>query len=130
MSIKFEVTTTLNVKPQKVYAAWLDSEKHSKMTGSPAKVSDVEGEAFSAWDGYINGRNITLEAGKRIIQSWRTSEFSVEEADSQIEVLFAAEGDGTKITLLHTRLPPHGTQYQQGWEESYFIPMRDFFGPA
>jgi hypothetical protein len=31
------------------------------------------------------------------------------------------------ITLRHTNLPAHGMQYKQGWLESYFEPMAEFF---
>lgn len=127
MAIEFEVSTVIAASPQKIYGAWLDSEGHSKMTGSPAKVSAAVGEEFEAWDGYIQGRNLQLEPGKRIVQSWRTVEFAESEPDSQIEVTFKRVKGGTKVTIRHTNLPPHGTQYKQGWVDSYFQPMKEYF---
>ena len=128
MSSDFEVTCVIAKTPQLLYKAWLDSDQHSKMTGSPAKVSDELGGAFQAWDGYLWGENLELEAGKRIVQSWRTSQFDDSEEDSQIEVLFEAnEQGGTLITLGHTKLPAHGAQYERGWQESYFDPMKAYF---
>ncbi|MFQ5945068.1 MAG: SRPBCC domain-containing protein, partial [Anaerolineae bacterium] len=85
------------------------------------------GAEFEAWDGYIQGRNLRLEPGKRIVQSWRTVEFEASEADSQIEVTFEAGEAGTKVTIRHTSLPPHGGQYEQGWVDSYFEPMKSYF---
>ena len=130
MAIEFEVSALIPASPEVVYEAWLDSEGHTKMTGGEAKVSSEVGGEFEAWDGYIQGRNLELEYGKRIVQSWRTSEFAENEADSRIEVTFDREGDGTKVTLRHTNLPPHGEQYEQGWVDSYFVPMQEYFESA
>lgn len=127
MALKFEVSTTLPRSPKEVYDAWLDSESHSKMTGAKAKVSAKVGGEFQAWDGYISGKNLTLEPGKRIVQSWRTVEFDDSEEDSQIEITFEPAIKGTKLTLRHTNLPAHGEQYRQGWVDSYFDPMRKYF---
>ena len=128
MASEFVVTADIVKSPQVLYDAWLDSDGHSKMTGSPAEVSTELGGQFNAWDGYLWGENLELEPGKRIVQSWRTSQFSDDEEDSQIEVLFEAnEMGGTRITLRHTNLPSHGAQYEQGWQESYFDPMKQYF---
>lgn len=130
MAIEFEVSALIPASPEVVYEAWLDSEGHTKMTGGEAKVSSEVGGEFEAWDGYIQGRNLELEYGKRIVQSWRTSEFADDEADSRIEITLDREGDGTKVTLRHTNLPPHGEQYEQGWVDSYFVPMQEYFESA
>ena len=62
------------VKPQDVYSAFLDSKKHSALTGSKATTSDKVGGRFTAWDGYIFGKNVKLVAGKKIVQQWQTTE--------------------------------------------------------
>ena len=91
MSIAFEISDNIPASPTTLYHAWLDSEEHSKMTGSRAQVSSQLGGTFEAWDGYIQGTNLELEPGQRILQHWRTSEFSDEEEDSLLEVLFEPE---------------------------------------
>jgi len=127
MSIKFEVSDVIPASPEIVYHAWLNSEEHAEMTGASAQVSDKVGESFEAWDGYIQGKNLELEPLKRILQLWRTSEFEDSEKDSTLEILFKPEGSGTRVTVRHSDLPPHGMQYQQGWIDSYFIPMKEYF---
>jgi uncharacterized protein YndB with AHSA1/START domain len=127
MALEFEVSTIIPRSPQEVYDAWLDSKQHSKMTGSKAKVSAKVGEEFSAWDGYISGKNLELEPGKRIVQAWRTTEFADDDEDSQIEIIFKPAKEGTKLILRHTKLPPHGEIYEQGWVDSYFDPMKKYF---
>jgi uncharacterized protein YndB with AHSA1/START domain len=127
MSIEFEVSAVIPALPEIVYAAWLNSKKHSRMTGSTAQVSNQVGEAFEAWDGYIQGKNLELDPPKRILQSWRTSEFEDLDEDSLLEILFAAVGASTRVTIHHSNLPAHGMQYQQGWIDSYFDPMIAYF---
>jgi activator of HSP90 ATPase len=128
MGIEFEVSEQIPATQESIYEAWLNSSGHSKMTGSPADVSSVVGESFEAWDGYITGKNLELEFSKRIIQRWRTVEFEDSDEDSYLEILFEAEGKGTRVTIIHTNLPKHGMQYRQGWIDAYFVPMKDYFG--
>ena len=67
------VSAVLPASADRVYAAWLDPEAHSAMTGSKATVDpSLEGE-HSAWDGYIHGKTLELEPGRRIVQSWRST---------------------------------------------------------
>lgn len=127
MTIMFEVSEVIPASPESVYTAWLSSDQHSKMTGSPASVSAKVGESFEAWDGYIRGKNLELEAPRRILQQWRTSEFTESEEDSLLEVLFEAVENATRVTIRHFELPDHGMQYQQGWIDSYFTPMQEYF---
>lgn len=128
MGIAFEVSDIIPASPEEVYAAWLDSDSHTRMTGGLAKVNDVTGGKFTTWDGYIQGRNIELEPPRRILQSWRTSEFEVSDGDSRLEVLFEPAIEGTKVTIRHSELPAHGMQYHQGWIDAYFEPMKAYFG--
>ena len=127
MPVSFEIFTLLPASPDALYEAWLDSAQHSAMTGGTATVSATLGASFSAWDGYISGKNLLLEPGKRIIQAWRTLEFSPSEPDSHLEIIFETHEEGTRVCLRHTQLPSHGTQYEQGWIENYFQPMKSYF---
>jgi activator of HSP90 ATPase len=127
MTVEFQLSDVIPATPDVLYNAWLSSEEHSKMTGSKAHVSSKAGEGFEAWDGYIQGTNIELEPHRRILQHWRTSEFADTEADSLLEVVFETEGDGTRITIIHSELPDHGMQYRQGWIDAYFTPMKVYF---
>ena len=99
------------------------------MTGSPAKADGRAGGDFTAWDGYIWGTFLELEKNRRILQSWRTSEFPEETDDSRVEVLLEDANRGTKLTLIHTDIPVgQADEYKQGWEDFYFKPMKEYFG--
>lgn len=123
----FTISEWFPASPEKIYLAWLDSKGHSDMTGSPARISSKVGEEFEAWDGYIFGKNLELEPGKRILQSWRTTEFDPSEQDSLVEIFFEPVLNGTKVTIHHSNLPAHGSQYRQGWIDFYFQPMKEYF---
>lgn len=118
------------ITPDELYQAWLDSDEHTYMTGSAAKVDPQVGGEHQAWDGYIRGKNLELEEGKRIVQSWRTSQFDDAHQDSRLEVSFSDNDlGGTVVHIKHTNIPDgQGADYMQGWEERYFEPMRMYFG--
>lgn len=126
--IEFTVKDTVPANPDEVYKAWLSSEGHTAMTGGEANCTDRVGDEFDAWDGYISGKNLELEPGKRIVQSWRTSQFGDSEPDSQIDVTLEAVENGTLVTLHHTNVPDDGDHYRPGWQDHYFTPMKEYFG--
>lgn len=125
---EFVVSCALPAEPARIYRAWLSSDEHSAMTGADAEVDPVVGGAFTAWDGYITGRTLELDPDRHIAQSWRTTEFTAEQADSRIDVRLDATAAGTLVTLTHSGVPADQLGYEQGgWEDSYFEPMRAYF---
>lgn len=129
MPESIECSVVLPVKAEKLYRAWLDSAAHGDFTGSPAEIDAEVGGKFTAWDGYISGTTLELEPPKRIVQSWRTTEFPPGSPDSRLEIEFQAVKQGTKIVLVHTNIPDgQGADYRQGWTDYYFAPMQEYFG--
>ncbi len=123
-----KTSITLPVSADKLYKAWLSSKEHSLFTGAEATASAKVNAKHSSWDGYIWGKNLELKAGKKIIQSWRTSEFPEDAPDSTLEITLEEKAGKTKLSLYH-----HGLQkgdakkYTQGWKDFYFTPMKQFF---
>jgi activator of HSP90 ATPase len=127
-SESLKVSAVIPAPPQAIYKAWLSGKEHSAMTGSAAKATAKVGGAFSAWDGYISGKNLELKSPSRILQSWRTTEFSPDAPDSHLEVLLEETKGGTKVTLIHTAIPQgQGASYRKGWISHYFTPMKQYF---
>ena len=125
---RFTVSIELSATPQSVYDAWLNSEQHSEMTRSPASASTEVAGIFTAHDGYINGINLELEDARRILQTWRTSEFEDTDPDSSIEIVLQEVANGTLLTLKHWNIPDgHAEGYESGWQDHYFTPMQEFF---
>jgi uncharacterized protein YndB with AHSA1/START domain len=123
MSISFTVSATIPASPEDIFDAWLDSDGHSAMTGSPAHADAEVGGAFDAWDGYISGRNVKLARPGLIVQTWRTTRFTGADADSQIEVSIEGVAGGSVVTLTHSNVPDGHDGYEPGWGDHYFQPM-------
>jgi len=128
MSYDFQLVCDLPASPRANYEAWLSSAGHSAMTGAKANSSKKVGAAYSAWDGYIVGRNLELEPNRRIVQSWRTSEFAANDPDSTVTIALSPIGAGARLSLKHTGVPDGQTSYEnEGWREFYFEPMLAYF---
>lgn len=123
----FTMKKNFAAPPERVFAAWMDSEEHAAFTGSPAIIDARAGGRFSAWDGYITGATLEIESGRRILQSWRTTEFPEGSADSRLEILFAADRDGCLLTINHVDIPAGQAEgYRSGWEDYYFKPLAEY----
>jgi len=124
----FTISEVIPANASEIYEAWLSSNGHAAMTGSPAQVDGTVGGEFSAWDGYISGSTLDLRPNQRIVQAWRTSEFPEGAPDSRVEVLLEEVNGGTKVTITHSSIPKDQADlYRQGWEDFYFKPMKDYF---
>ncbi len=71
MSKPIKQSVTFKASPHAVYEALMDSKKHSAFTGGKASISRVVGGKYTAYDNYVNGKNIELVPDKKIVQSWR-----------------------------------------------------------
>jgi activator of HSP90 ATPase len=125
--MEFTLKTRFKATVKQVYKSWLSTQAHTKMTGSPAFISDRVGDKFTAGDGYIKGKNLVLEPYNKIVQSWRSENFKDDEEDSQIEISLSEIDGETELTLTHRNVPEEGTYYIEGWDEHYFQPMKSYF---
>ncbi|NQW17788.1 MAG: SRPBCC domain-containing protein [Chloroflexi bacterium] len=130
MTREFTVEAIISARPLTIFAAWLDGKSHTNMTGGEATGEPVVGSEFTAWDDYISGKNLALEPAKRILQSWRTSQFTDDHEDSVIEVTLTPHGEeSTAVTLKHSNVPDDQADgYKSGWVDHYFEPMQAYFG--
>jgi len=89
---------TFRASPHEVYEALMDSDKHSQFTGDKAAISREVGGRFMAFDGYSEGVNIELFQDKKIVQSWRASDW-LEGHYSQVTFSLKESKDGTLLTF-------------------------------
>ena len=68
-------SVTFPATPHEVYELLMDSGKHARFIGAKARISRNINGAISAYDGYIDGKNLELVPDKKIIQSWRGSDW-------------------------------------------------------
>ena len=111
---RLRISAVIPASPENIYRAWLDGKEHGAFTGSRATI-DPNGR-FTAWDGYILGTTLDRHPGRRILQTWRTTDFPKGTTDSRLEIQFERVVDGTRITLIHTDIPEgQGEKYKTGW---------------
>ena len=128
MKESIELKETFNTTASVMYEVWLSSQRHTHMTGGAAVCSDQVGGSFTTWDGYISGKNVSLTVDEEIVQSWRTDEFEDGDEDSTLTSRLKDVDGACEFTLIHTNLPQGESQYEAGWVEHYFEPMKIYFG--
>jgi activator of HSP90 ATPase len=118
----------LPASPDDVYCAFVDPKKHSEFTDSEATGKAEVGAKFTAWDGYIQGKHLELEQGKRILQEWVTTDWPEGYSPSQVEFSFKANKGGTEVTMVHSNVPAEqDAELAQGWIDFYWEPLKDYF---
>jgi activator of HSP90 ATPase len=119
----------ISAKPVEIYDAFLNEQKHSAFTGAKATCDRRVGGKFTAWDGYITGKNVKLENGRRIIQEWKTSEWPQGYPPSVIEFTFKPKGGGTEVSMVQLHVPStQAINYEKGWKDYYWRPLKKYFG--
>ena len=91
--------------PKEVYDAYVDPKKHSAFTESKATGKAVVGGKFTAWDGYIFGKYLELDDGKRVVQEWTTTDWLKGYPPSKLELTFREVPRGTEILMVHSNVP-------------------------
>jgi activator of HSP90 ATPase len=120
-------TMTFYVSPYEVFNALMDSKRHAAFTGAAAKISKKIGGNVMAYDGYITGKNIELIQDRKILQTWRASEW-VEGQESTIQITLKKIKGGTKLSFCHRQVPEeYYASVKQGWIDFYWKPMKAYF---
>lgn len=118
-------SVTIKTSPHVVYEALMDSKKHAAFTGGKATISRKVGGKFSVFDEYAEGENLELVPDKKIVQSWRASDWP---EGQYSKVTFALEGvaGGTKLTFTQTGVPEEfSADVSQGWRDYYWAPLKE-----
>jgi activator of HSP90 ATPase len=125
---KIEQRIAIPATPDEIFKAFMDPKTHSAFTGSKATGTPEVGGKFSAWDGYISGKNLELEKGKKIVQEWKTTDWPDNYPPSKLEFTFNRTEKGTQISMVHSNVPAEqAEEIAEGWNEFYWRPMKDYF---
>jgi activator of HSP90 ATPase len=132
MSIHQE--STLQASPQRVYQLLTDAAQFAAATGRPAELEPAEGAAFSIFGGYIQGRQIELVPGQRVVQAWRGSDWPAG-AFSLVRFTLTDIGGQTRLTVDHDAYPEGASPMYSSWREHlaanwpvfYFEPFARYF---
>jgi len=131
LEVKFKTIkqkVIITAAPEEVYEAYIDPEKHSAFTGSKTTCDPKVGGKLTAGDGYISGKNLELEKGKKIVQEWKTTEWPKDYPPSRLELIFKKVEGGTELTMVHSNVPAEqADDYKQGWKDYYWEPLKEYF---
>ena len=112
--------------PHDVFEMLMDSKKHSAFSGSKAVISRTKGGKITAYDGYIEGKNLEIVPDKKILQEWRGSDWE-DGVYSKAEFKFDRKGKGCELTFTQTGVPNSQSEaIKQGWIDYYWNPMKEF----
>lgn len=119
---------SVRAKPSEVYEAFINAKKHSEFTGSKATCDARIGGKFTAWDGYIFGKNLELVKGKKIVQEWVTTEWPEGHPPSRLILAFKKIKKNTEISMVHSGVPAEqAADIKQGWIDFYWKPLKEYF---
>ncbi len=121
-------TVRFNVSCNRLYETYIDSKKHSAATNSKAFIGRRVGEKFSAYDGYIKGKNIYIVPNRLVIQSWRGLDWRKKDLDSTLILTFSKTRSGCRLDMVHVNVPDHMYPHiKKGWVTHYWQPWKRYF---
>jgi activator of HSP90 ATPase len=137
-SIHQEIAFAAN--PQRVYEALIETKRFDRVVqlsgvmqsaaltkmNKPTQISRQEGGSFSAFGGYITGRQIELVPSARIVQAWRVGSWD-NGVYSIARFVLSANGAGATIQFDHTGFPVGQADHlAAGWKGNYWDPLRKY----
>lgn len=111
-------------QPHDIFESLMDSKKHSAFTSSKCSIKRKVGQAFSAYDNYATGKNLQIVKDKKIVQTWRASDWP-DKIYSKITFTLTKTKTGTKLAFTQQGVPDN--QYKsisKGWYDFYWNPMK------
>lgn len=128
MAKTIKQTVSFKATPAQLYKAILDPKIHSEFTGAKAGGSMKVGGKFTAYDGYISGRNIELETDRKIVQEWTSTDFP-KGHKTEVTFEFLPTKTGTKLVFTQTNVPDENyEEIAKGWKDFYWTPLKTMLG--
>ena len=126
MTPVIQQSVRFRTSPQSLFDLYLDSRKHTRSTGAPARISRRVGGKFTAFGRQLQGKNLLIVPGKQIVQFWRATHWK--KADWSILVLtFRKVAGGAQIDLVHIGVPSYDHKgVRDGWPKYYWGPWKKF----
>jgi len=122
----------INASPGKIYEFLTNGEIFAAATGMPAQMTDREGESFSLFGGRVEGRQIELVPGERVVQAWRFGDAHPDTwapgVYSIVRFTLRPEGDATRFVVDHDAIPPEWEDHiRSGYPTFYESPLATYF---
>jgi activator of HSP90 ATPase len=130
MSIHQEAV--IKASPGQIYEFLTNGTIFEAATGQHAQLSDREGEPFSLFGGRVEGRQIELVTGERVVQAWRFGSAHPDAWEpgvySIVRFTLPLEGDATRFVIDHDAVPPQWEDHiQSGYPLFYQDPIVRYF---
>lgn len=120
-------SVTIAATPHEVYEALMDSRKHARLTGGPARISRKVGGAFTAFGGGLSGTNLDLVADRKIVLAWRAEDWPAGH-HSRATFTLNRVPNGTRVSFYQSGVPAqHAASIRAGWIEYYWAPLKALF---
>lgn len=117
---------SFKASPHEIYEMLIDSKKHSLFTNSKCKIDRKINGKFTAYDGYISGKNISLVKDKKIVQAWACSDWPKNHYSKATFDLKRIK-NGTKLIFTQINVPNEFYKdINEGWKEYYWEKMKEF----
>jgi activator of HSP90 ATPase len=117
-------TIAFKATPHEVYEALMDSKKHTDFTEAEAVISRDIGGKFTAFDGWVSGENVELIKDKKIVQIWRSADWS-DNHYSTITFALKQKGVETILDFTQTEIPMgFYNDIKQGWTDWYWDKLK------
>jgi activator of HSP90 ATPase len=112
-------------EPALVYQALTNAATIQLWTGEKAIMSTIPGSEFALWEDSIEGKNISFEENKKIVQQWY---FGDQPEESIVTIILHENKKGTSLELLHTNIPDEAfDDIVEGWNEAYMGGLIEFY---
>ena len=122
------VSEVIPATRERIFAAWMSSEQHSAFTADSAVIEPTVGGKHTTFGGYASGITTALDPFRRIVQTWRSTDFPKSSPDSVLEITLEETVGGTLVTLLHSGIPSgQSDQYREAWGRYYLEPLKRYF---
>jgi len=117
--VKFHCT------PEQLYLFLTDGKFQTAVTGAKAVISKKAGGKFSAWDGYITGKLITLQPPSLIVQEWSAVDMPRGHISLVTFNIIPLPKNRTQLTMKHENLPSAmAAGFDRGWKDFYWKPFK------
>lgn len=115
----------IHTTPDMLYKALTDTTLIELWSGDDAVMHTEPGTEFSLFGGNIEGKNISFELNKKIVQEWYFGEQTVA---SIVTIILHEHAKGTSVELRHSNIPDEAyDEMVDGWNELYFGALQDFY---
>lgn len=116
--------------PKRIYGLLLDAKQFADMTGMAASVDAAPGAAFTLFNKMIEGRNVELIEGRRIVQAWRPASWE-QGVYSIAHFEIKARGEESTLVFDHTGFPAGLADHLDiGWRGHYWEPMQKYLAAS